>query len=136
MNTRTHELARIARDWTTALVAADRPDLSARQMALLLTIYTEPDPQTIRSAAARLGTSKPAMTRATDRLEQLDLAKRQIDPMDRRSVLLRRTIAGAAYVRWAMGHLGDAIDEEARRTTAAAIESSAATTIATEAVAA
>jgi len=43
--------------------------------------------------------SKPAITRALDRLGELDLARRKVDPLDRRSVLVQRTLKGAAFLR-------------------------------------
>jgi DNA-binding MarR family transcriptional regulator len=125
MDQQTLALARTARDWMTALVAADRRDLSARQMSVLLTVYTETEAQTVRGLAARLSVSKPAITRVLDRLGDLDLTARKTDPTDRRSVLVRRTTAGAAYVRWAAQHLRDAMDEEGRRAAIAAIEANA-----------
>ena len=43
--------------------------------------------------------SKPAITRALDRLGELDLARRKVDPMDRRSVIVQRTLKGTAFLR-------------------------------------
>ena len=43
--------------------------------------------------------SKPAITRALDRLGEFDLARRKTDPSDRRSVLVQRTAKGAAFLR-------------------------------------
>ena len=34
-----------------------------------------------------------------DRLGELDLARRKIDPMDRRSILVQRTLKGTAFLR-------------------------------------
>ena len=52
-------------------VAGDGPDLTARQLAAFLKIYLEPDvEQTVRGLAAALNVSKPAITRALDRLEE------------------------------------------------------------------
>jgi DNA-binding MarR family transcriptional regulator len=70
------------------MVAQDAPDLSARQLAVLLTVHLDPAPHTVRGLAAKLRISKPAVTRALDRLEHLTLAQRTIDAMDRRSVLI------------------------------------------------
>jgi DNA-binding MarR family transcriptional regulator len=49
--------------------------------------------------AAELNVSKPAITRALDRLGELDLARRKVDPMDRRSVIVQRTLKGTAFLR-------------------------------------
>jgi DNA-binding MarR family transcriptional regulator len=88
--------------WRGAIVESvrrDGPDLSARQMALLLTVYLTPPPHTVRGLAVTLNVSKPAITRALDRLSELGLIKRKIDETDRRSVLVQRTVKGSVYLR-------------------------------------
>jgi len=87
--------------WRRAMVdnvRRDAPDLSARQMAALLTVYMTEPPHTVRGLAATLAVSKPAITRALDRLSQLGLARRKMDPHDRRSVLVQRTVKGSVYL--------------------------------------
>ena len=74
------------------------PDLSARQMAVLLTVYRTNAPHTVRGLALQLGVSKPAITRALDRLEKLELIRRKTDEADRRSVLLQRTVKGSVFL--------------------------------------
>jgi DNA-binding MarR family transcriptional regulator len=76
----------------------DAPDLSARQLALLLTVYLTPPPHTVRGLAAELRVSKPAITRALNRLGQLGLARRKRDERDRRNVLVQRTVKGSVYL--------------------------------------
>lgn len=88
--------------WRGAIVESvrrDGPDLSARQMALLLTVYLTPPPHTVRGLAQTLNVSKPAITRALDRLSELGLIKRKTDDADRRSVLVQRTVKGSVYLR-------------------------------------
>lgn len=88
--------------WRGAIVESvrrDGPDLSARQMALLLTVYLTPPPHTVRGLAVTLNVSKPAITRALDRLSELGLIKRKTDDTDRRSVLVQRTVKGSVYLR-------------------------------------
>ena len=88
--------------WQKAIVDSvrnDGPDLSARQMALLLTVYLTPQPHTVRGLAASLNVSKPAITRALDRLTELGMIKRKIDETDRRSVLVQRTVKGSVFLR-------------------------------------
>lgn len=80
-------------------VRRDGPDLSARQMALLLTVYLTPPAHTVRGLAATLNVSKPAITRAVDRLSELGLVKRKVDEQDRRSVLVQRTVKGSVFLR-------------------------------------
>src|SRR5271155_259703 len=87
------------RDTVVALVRRDGPDLSARQLGVFLTCYLHEGAHTVRGLAADLNVSKPAITRALDRLGELDLARRKVDPMDRRSVLVQRTLKGAAFLR-------------------------------------
>lgn len=88
----------ILRETIVALVRSDGPDLSARQLAVLLTVYLADGPHTVRGLAAELQVSKPAITRALDRLGELDLARRKVDPADRRSVLVQRTAKGIAFL--------------------------------------
>ena len=87
------------RQTLVALVRRDGPDLSARQMAVFLTSYLEDESQTVRGLAANLNVSKPAITRALDRLTEFDLVRRKTDPLDRRSILVQRTMAGAGFLR-------------------------------------
>lgn len=101
-------LANILRTTIVELVRRDGPDLSARQLAVFLTCYLENEAQTVRGLAARLGVSKPAITRALDRLTEFELVKRKTDPLDRRSVLVQRTPAGMGFLRELRGILRDA----------------------------
>lgn len=79
-------------------VRRDLPDLSTRQMAILLIVYTQPAPHTVRGLSAELRISKPAVTRALDRLGQLDFVRRKVDEDDRRSVLVQRTVKGSVFL--------------------------------------
>ncbi len=98
-STTADQLVGILRDTTVALVRRDGPDLSARQLGVFLTCYLQDTAHTVRGLAADLNVSKPAITRALDRLGELDLARRKVDPMDRRSVLVQRTLKGTAFLR-------------------------------------
>jgi DNA-binding MarR family transcriptional regulator len=89
----------VLRQTIVALVRRAGPDLSARQLGVFLTSYLEDEAQTVRGLAAKLAVSKPAITRALDRLAEFDLVRRKTDPLDRRSVLVQRTIQGAAFLR-------------------------------------
>ena len=93
------QLVGILRDTVVALVRRDGPDLSARQLGVFLTVYLTDGPHTVRGLAAELNVSKPAITRALDRLGELDLARRKVDPMDRRSVIVQQTLKGTAFLR-------------------------------------
>ncbi len=86
-------------------VRDDAPDLTMRQMTILLTIYLEPSPHTVRGLATRLGVTKPVITRALDTMGAMKLVSRHRDEKDRRNVLIKRTVEGALYVE----RFGDAI---------------------------
>jgi DNA-binding MarR family transcriptional regulator len=88
------QMVGILRETVVALVRRDGPDLSARQLGVFLTCY--------------LHVSKPAITRALDRLGELDFARRKVDPLDRRSILVQRTLKGAAFLRDLRSIMGDA----------------------------
>jgi DNA-binding MarR family transcriptional regulator len=101
--------------WRSSIVESvrrDSPDLSARQMALLLTVYLDPQPHTVRKLAEHLNISKPAVTRAIDRLAEYDFVKRKQDETDRRSVLIQRTVKGSVFLR----DFGDIIVRNAAQT--------------------
>ena len=99
--------------WRRAVVESvrrDAPDLSARQMALLLSVYLTPPPHTVRGLAEILDVSKPAITRAVNRLSELELVRRKADQADRRSVLIQRTVRGSVFFR----EYGELISSAAR----------------------
>lgn len=85
-------------------------DLSYRQISILLTIYLEPPPHTVRGLARRLGVTKPVITRALDTMGKQGLVTRERDEKDRRNVVIQRTVEGALYVE----KLGDVIRENGR----------------------
>ena len=101
-------LPQILRDTVVSLVRREGPDLTARQLAVVLICYLEEGPHTVRGLAARLDVAKPAITRALDRLEQFDLAHRRQDPRDRRSIIVARTPEGQAFLDSLRGMLEEA----------------------------
>lgn len=80
------------------MVHDDDVDLSARQLAILLTVYLEAPPHTVRGLAAKLGVTKPVITRALNAMGALDLVTRRRDENDRRNVLVHRTLEGTLYL--------------------------------------
>jgi DNA-binding MarR family transcriptional regulator len=92
------------------LVRDGESDLSARQTAILLTIYLELPPHTVRGLAAQVGVTKPVITRALDTMGKLGLVTRRRDETDRRNVVIQRTVAGALAVE----RLADRVVERAR----------------------
>mgnify|MGYP001196723806 CR=1 FL=1 len=113
---KTEDLVRTLRDTIVSLVRGAGPDLSARQLAVFLTCYLDESGHTVRGLAASLNVSKPAITRALDRLGELDLTRRKVDPLDRRSVLVQRTPKGAAYLKEIRSVMGDAAHETGKKT--------------------
>ncbi len=73
-------------------------DFTLRQLALLLTIYRQAPPHTVRGLAARLSVTKPVITRALDAMGRAELVARRRDPADRRNVIIQRTVKGALFV--------------------------------------
>ena len=104
------QLVGILRDTIVAMVRREGPDLTARQLGVFLTCYLREGEHTVRGLAAALDVSKPAITRALDRLGEFDLARRKRDTRDRRSVLVQRTLRGNALLR----DLIKILDEAAR----------------------
>lgn len=92
------------------LVRSADQDLSARQLTILLTVYLEPPPHTVRGLAQKLDVTKPAITRALDTLGSNKLLSRKRDENDRRNVIITRTVEGALYLE----RLGDLVSEKAQ----------------------
>ena len=88
----------------------DGRDLTLRQLAILLEIYLVPPPHTVRGLAAKLGVTKPAITRALDTMGELKLLGRKRDEADRRNVVVHRTVEGALFLE----RLADTIVDKAR----------------------
>ena len=88
----------VLRDVIVSLVRRDGPMLTSHQLGVYLTCYLKDQNHTVRGLAAELDVSKSVITRALDKLSELDLARRKPDPSDRRSVLVERTEAGHALI--------------------------------------
>jgi len=73
-----------------------------------------PPPHTVRGLAELLNVSKPAITRALDRLGEFGLARRKTDARDRRSVVVQRTVKGSVYLAEFAEIIGTAAEESAR----------------------
>ena len=87
--------------WMRALVGYVRsgePDLTNRQMALLMIVYLTPGPHTVRGLARVLGVSKPVVTRALNTLGALGYLLRERDQDDRRNIFVVRTGSGAEFI--------------------------------------
>ena len=86
------------------------PDFTLRQLTILLTVYLEPPPHTVRGLAAKLGVTKPVITRALDSMGKQDLVTRRRDDRDKRNVIIQRTVKGALYLE----ALGDMVSDRAK----------------------
>ncbi|WP_394344010.1 MarR family transcriptional regulator [Sphingomonas baiyangensis] len=88
-------------------VRSGEPDLTNRQMALLMLVYLEPGPHTVRGLARALNVSKPVVTRALNRLGALGYLRRQRDDSDKRNIFVAQTSEGADFLAEFRGFLGD-----------------------------
>ena len=86
-------------------MAKGGPDFTLRQLSILLTVYLEQPPHTVRGLAKKLGVTKPVITRALDAMGKQEIIARRRDEADRRNVIIQRTVKGALYVE----SLGDLI---------------------------
>lgn len=79
-------------------VRSDRPDLSNRQLAVLLVVATNSAPHTLRGLAEYLNVTKTAILRALNHLVALDYLCRIPDKNDRRNLFIVATASGQAFV--------------------------------------
>ncbi len=96
--------------WMRALIAYVRsgePDLTNRQMALLMLVYLTPGPHTVRGLAKVLGVSKPVVTRALNTLGGLGYLRRERDQDDRRNIFVVRTSNGTDFLEGFKRNLRD-----------------------------
>ena len=87
--------------WMRTLVAyvrSGQPDLTNRQMGLLLLVYLTPGPHTVRGLATLLGVSKPVVTRALNTLGALGYLRRERDEADRRNIFVAQTELGTSFL--------------------------------------
>lgn len=101
-------------------VRSGEPDLTNRQMALLLLVYLMPGPHTVRGLAAKLQVSKPVVTRALNRLGTLGYLRRQRDDSDKRNIFIARTDEGAQFLGEFEQFLSAAADQQGRAAAAGA----------------
>ena len=79
-------------------VRSGEPDLTNRQMALMMLVYLTPGPHTVRGLAHMLGVSKPVITRALNTLGALGYLRRVRDESDRRNVFVAKTGTGQDFL--------------------------------------
>jgi DNA-binding MarR family transcriptional regulator len=95
-------------DGLTAIVRSDLPDMTNRQMAILLTVAMTAEPHTVRGLAARLDVSKPVVTRALNKLAALGYLLRKRDRNDGRNIFVEMTKAGTEFLEQFNQTVGDA----------------------------
>ncbi len=78
----------------TGIVRDHSSSLTMRQMAVLLNVRAGQNEPTVRGIAAALGLSKPAISRALDRLNREGFVERLTDPNDFRSIIVNILPAG------------------------------------------
>ena len=103
-------------EWMETLVdyvRSGEPDLTNRQMALLLLVYLQPGPHTVRGLATMLNVSKPVITRALNRLGTLGYLRRQRDDNDKRNIFVARTSEGAEFLHDFGQFIGDSTPQPA-----------------------
>ncbi len=88
-------------------VRSGEPDLTNRQMALLMVVYLDEGPHTVRGLAQALNVSKPVVTRALNRLGALGYLRRQRDDTDKRNIFVARTPKGATFLEEFGQFIGD-----------------------------
>src|SRR6478736_5071133 len=102
--------------WKNTLVdyvRSGEPDLTNRQMALLMLVYLDSGPHTVRGLARAHNVSKHVVTRALNRLGALGYRRPQRDDTDKRNIFVARTAEGAGFLA-EFGHFlagGEAVGE-------------------------
>ena len=94
-------------------VRSGEPDLTNRQMALLMLVYLTPGPHTVRGLAKVLDVSKPVVTRALNTLGGLGYLRRERDQDDRRNIFVVHTKNGAEFLEGFKRNLRAGVDAEA-----------------------
>ena len=99
MKISTQEALHLWRQTLRSAVRHEEPDLTTRQMLVMLVVYAPWEQKVrVRDLADDLSLSKPAISRALDRLEQLGYIRRKADESDGRSVLLQPTMRGSKFL--------------------------------------
>lgn len=69
-------------------------NLTHRQLLILLTIYLDNNVSRVREVAKQLFIPKPSISRTLDKLESLDLIRREVEVNDKRSIIIKKTVKG------------------------------------------
>jgi len=93
------DLLNIWRNVTLDNVHSSMPDLSNRQLAIVMAVYLDNRNHTVRSLAAHLNVTKAVVTRALDSLTRMGLVARAADKTDKRSIIVIRTSTGIHFLQ-------------------------------------
>jgi DNA-binding MarR family transcriptional regulator len=110
----------VAHGMALSLLRRNSGELTSRQLGIFLTVYLDEGRHTVRGLATLFHICKPAVARSLDRLGELGLVRRNVDPRDRRSVLVHRTELGWAFLGELRRSVGRAADDAERSAEAAA----------------
>lgn len=80
------------------VVRSGQPDLTNRQMLVLIWVHAQPGPHTVRGISKTLKLSPPVVSRAFSRMHDLGLTTRMADVSDRRSVFFGCSDRGRDYL--------------------------------------
>lgn len=113
---KTSQGLQLLHDVALSLVRETKPDgladFSTRQLSILLIVYLQAPPHTVRGLAAKLSVTKPVITRALDSMGKAGLVTRKRDEADKRNVIIQRTVKGALYLE----KIGDMVAAKANGT--------------------
>jgi len=87
--------------WKNVLLAhvhSGQPNLTNRQMTVLMVVYATDHPHKVGCLAARLSLSGPVVSRALNTLQALGLIARKPDRLDGRSSIIKRTVTGTDFL--------------------------------------
>ena len=93
-----NHIAMLGRVVDRVVADPEMPDLTLRQLGVLMRVEAAKAPLSVRNLAPELNISKPAITRAIDRLADLGLVERKQAIEDRRLIAVRATAKGVGYL--------------------------------------
>lgn len=93
-----HQALSLWQTVTLGSVLDTGPDLTSRQFSILMIVYLEQGPHTVKSLAETLNVTKAVITRALDTLGRYKFVTRSPDPRDARSIIVQRTGPGSAFL--------------------------------------
>ena len=96
------------------MVRSELPDLTNRQLGIMLSVALAPGPHTVRGLAERLQVAKPVVTRALNKLTSLGYLQRKRDRRDGRNIFVEMTRPGADFLERFNQLIGGGFDARAQ----------------------